>query len=72
MGIFPSILELLGPNYVKYKRLQSECAWLIANMLAGADSEMLQFFREKNIIGILCDCLTVKNNEELNENVYID
>jgi len=66
MGILPRVLELLREDYRKISRLQSEAAWLIANVLSG-DTEITVNLVQDNCVPILIDCLQ-STNEDLQEN----
>ena len=67
LGIVPSLLYLLTDNFSKICRLQSETAWLIANISAGELQDNV-FLVQQNCIPILSSCLRT-NNEALHENV---
>jgi len=67
MGILPNVLYLLNERFCKISRLQSEAAWLIANVASG-DTEVTMALIELNSVPVLIDCLKT-TNEDLQENV---
>jgi len=66
MGIVPNILTLLGEKFSAISKLQSESAWLIANISAGDINDTI-YLIEQNAIQILADCVKTKN-QDLQEN----
>ena len=69
MGIVPKILEFLQEKFSGMSRLQSESAWLIANISSGDIQDTLHLI-EKGAIGTLAACLK-SDNEDLQENVFL-
>jgi hypothetical protein len=63
------VLSLLSEQFSKISRLQSEAAWLIANISAGEASDNA-YLVEQNCVPILCDCIK-SSNEDLQESVMV-
>lgn len=66
-GIVMDVVALLTEKYEKFKKLQVEAAWFVANLSAGRADDT-KYLVGLNIIPVLFECLKVKN-EELHENV---
>ncbi len=67
MGIIPDLISLLSEEFTRMSNLQSEAAWLIANVASG-DTETTVTLVELGAISVLIQCLQTKN-EDLHENV---
>ena len=67
MGIVPSVLNLLDDRLSAVSKLQSEAAWLIANITSGDINDTI-YLIEQNTIQILTSCIRNKP-QDLQENV---
>lgn len=67
MGIVPHVLHLLNASFSNQKKLQTEAAWLIANISAGTQKDTL-YLIDQNCISIFFKCLKL-DNQEVHENV---
>ena len=68
LDIVPVLLNLLGEDFEKLRNLQSECAWLLANISAGSSEDTAYLF-DQGILPVLYGSLST-TNEDLHENVY--
>jgi len=67
LDIVPVLLNLLGEDFEKLRNLQSECAWLLANISAGSSEDTAYLF-DQGILPVLYGSLST-TNEDLHENV---
>ena len=70
MEMLPHLLNLLSDKYADEKDLQTEVAWLLANISAGT-SQDTQILVEMNIIPVMAHALRETVNDDLHENVTI-
>jgi len=68
MGIIPHLLNLLSKKFSKMGSLQTEIAWLLANISAG-DSDETKYLVELNIIPVIMDAFRDIYNDDLHENI---
>ena len=67
LGIVPDLLSLLSDNLIEQAKLQTQAAWLLANITAGTSDDAL-YLVECNCIPIFARSLKLKN-DEVHENV---
>ena len=68
MEMLPHLLNLLSDEFSREQELQTEVAWLLANISAGT-SQDTQVLVERNIIPVMAHALRKNVNDNLHENV---
>jgi len=68
MEMLPHLLNLLSDKFADEKDLQTEVAWLLANISAGTSSDT-QVLVEMNIIPVMAHALRETVNDDLHENI---
>jgi len=70
MEMISPLMNLLSDDFSDKKSLQTEVAWLLANVSAGTSKDT-QVLVEMNIIPVMAHALSSTVNDDLHENVTI-